>query len=112
MLIHKATLGVLEYAPWDGAYRTYDGVRIPVLRPATLAGLGLDPADWWELDSRSSLARVLRACWPWCDPVVEAGELVGVQPWPAWRIYGDDPPQPPATEPERKHRRRWRKTGL
>lgn len=108
MLIHKATLGVLEFAPWDGSYRTFNGVCIPILRPATLAGLGLDPADWWEVDGRSSLAKALRGCWPWFDPVVIAGELVDIQPWPAWRVYGEAEPVHP---PERKHRRR-RRVGL
>lgn len=110
MLIHKATLGVLEYAPWDGTCRTFNGVRLPVLQPASLSKLGLDPAEWWELDGRSALAKTVRQCWPWFTPVVCGGELVGAEPWPAWQVYGEAPPK--AVEPPPKRRRQRRRSGL
>lgn len=104
MLVHKRTLGVLETAPWDGSFRTANGARVPVLRPARLDRLGLDPAEWWEVPGGTKLANIIHRCWPWFDPVLEGGELVGARPWPAWRVYGEPPPAP--APPARRRRRR------
>lgn len=108
MLVHKQTLSVLETAPWDGSFRILDGVRVPVLRPASLERLGLDPAEWWEVPDGSRLARTIHVCWPWFDPVVLDSELVGVEKWPPWRIYGEPPPMEtaPVTQKRRRPRRR------
>lgn len=106
MLVHKRTLGVLE-ATWDGAFRTIDGVRVPVLRPARLDALGLDPAEWWEVADGSALAFTIRRCWPWFDPVVgQDGALLGAEPWPGWRVYGETPPVPLPPPAQRRRRRR------
>lgn len=111
MLIHKRTLGVLEYAPWDGTYRAFNGVRVPVLRPAKADRLGLDPAEWWEVANGTALAMVIRRCYPYLSPVVgEDGGLLGVEPWPPWQVYGEPPP-PPA-QPAQTKRRRRRRAGL
>ena len=106
MLIHKATLGVLEYAPWDGTCHTFNDKRLPVLRPATMAGLGLSPDEWWQVRNGSALALAIRRCYPFFSPVVEAGELVGAEPWPAWQVYGEEPPPEPAPPPRRRRPRR------
>lgn len=107
MLIHKRTLGVLEYAPWDGAFRTFDGVRVPVLRSAKLDRLGLDPAEWWEVPNGSALALVIRHCYPFFSPVVgEDGGLLNVEPWPPWQVYGEPPPAPVPEQPPKRRRRR------
>lgn len=111
MLVHKQTLGVLETAPWDGSFRTFNGVKIPVLRRATLNRLELDPAEWWEVPDGSALARAIRLCWPWFDPVVLDGELVGVERWPPWKVYGELPPAQ-AAPPMTKRRRARRRAGL
>ena len=107
MLVHKRTLGVLETAPWDGSVRTVNGEKVPVQRPASLARLGLDPAEWWEVPDGSPLARAIRACWPWFDPVVDGDRLVGAERWPAWRVYGEPSPEPaPAVQNRRRRRRK------
>lgn len=109
MLVHKRTLGVLETAPWDGSFRTVNGERVPVLRRAALDRLGLDPAEWYEVPDGSTLARVIRLCWPWFDPVVLEGKLVGVERWPPWRVYGEPEPvrdAAPETSPPKRRRRR------
>lgn len=114
MLVHKKSLGVLEQAPWDGESMLViaNGTKIPKLRPATLAGLGLDPAEWWEVPSRSHLAKLIRWSYPFFIPEVdEEGELVGVVPWAKWQVYGEAEPEeeimrvPPAGG-RRKRRRR------
>ena len=112
MLVHKQTLGVLEAAPWDGSFRTFNGARIPVLRRVAPKELGLDPAEWWEVPDRSALARVIHTCWPWFDPIVTDGELVGAERWPAWRVYGEPAPQETATGPAPPRRRRRKRVGL
>lgn len=113
MLVHKRTLGVLETAPWDGTYRTVFGARVPVLRRASLKRLGLDPAEWWEVPDGSTLARAVRLCWPWFDPVVLDGNLVGVERWQPWRVYGESEPiRGAALEISPPKRRRRKRAGL
>ena len=113
MLVHKQTLGVLETAPWDGSFRTVNGERTPVLRRAALDRLELDPAEWWEVPDGSALARAIRLCWPWFDPVVAEGELVGAERWPPWRVYGEpEPPRDETAPPVQKRRRVGRRAGL
>ena len=109
MLIHKETLGVLEFAPWDGTFRKEFDVWVPVQRPATLAGLGLDPAEWWEVENRSALAVRVKICYPWFDPVVIDGELVDITPWPGWKVYGEEEPEPVAIQAGKSRRRRRRR---
>lgn len=80
MLVHKKTMGVLDYL-WSGEYRTGPGgVRMPLERPARLKDLPeLDPADWWEVPSGSPLAKKIRQYYPWIEAEVgPMGELVGV----------------------------------
>ena len=81
MLIHKETMGVLEYI-WTGQFRRgADGLSEPVNRPAKLAELPeLDPAQWWELSGSHPLARKILKHYPWLTPVVgEQGELLDVE---------------------------------
>ena len=105
MLVHKRSLGVLDRM-WDGeSYQTWHGVKVPLLRPVILAGLGLDPDEWWEVTG--SLAAQVKRCYPWFVPVVENGELAGIEPYPKWKIYGEAPPEPAA--PQRTGRRRRRR---
>lgn len=107
MLVHKQTKGVLEYAPWDGTYtKNRFGARLPVLRRATLAGLGLSPDEWWEVPDHTDLARRVRLCYPCFDAVVdERGALLNVNIWPAWAVYGEEPP-PTGQLPKKRRRRR------
>ena len=112
MLVHKRTLGVLETAPWDGSFRTFNGVKIPVTRPASLEKLGLDPEEWWVVPDGSTLAKAIHLCWPWFDPVVLDGELVGAERWPPWRIYGEPEPHQEEAAPSARKRRRCRRKVL
>ncbi len=114
MLVHKRTMGVLDQY-WTGENRTEpDGNVYPVMAEYTLAGTGLDAADWWEVPASSPLGRSLRIYYPYCSPVTdEAGELIAVRPWPPWQRYGEAPPEelcPDRTPP--KKRRQNRKSGL
>ena len=105
MLLHKATMGVLDTI-WTGRYAAARTGRYPVLLKASLDLCGLDPGDWWEVPSH--LVVRARRSYPWMDPVVsETGELLDLIPWPEWRIYGERPPEPdPAPKTGRRRRRR------
>ena len=81
MLVHKKTMGVLDYL-WSGEYRTGPGgVRMPLERPARLKDLPeLDPEDWWEVPEGSALARKIKLHYPWIEAEVgPSGELLGVK---------------------------------
>jgi hypothetical protein len=114
VLVHKATLGVLQWT-WDGvSYEIVQGVRCPRLEAVTLETYGLDSADWWQIPNGTPLARQIALYYPFFDPVVTEGELVGVQPWPAWRRYGEEEPEqvqrPEGRTNRRKYNRRRTKT--
>lgn len=81
MLIHKATMGVLDRV-WLGKYQ-YDaklGTKTPVLHAVTLSDVD-DPEDWWEIPSNSSLAKMVQRYYPRIFPEVdtETGQLVNVR---------------------------------
>lgn len=78
MLVHKATMGVLDRI-WTGQHtRGPDGILNPVERPAVPSDVD-NPEDWWEIPSRSSLVRRIRLYYPFLRPVVdEEGNLVDV----------------------------------
>lgn len=78
MLVHKATMGVLDRI-WTGQHtRGPDGILNPVERLAVPSDVD-NPEDWWEIPSRSSLARRIRLYYPFLRPVVdEEGNLVDV----------------------------------
>lgn len=80
MLIHKATMGVLDRI-WTGRHsRVPDGVLTPVDRPAALSDVD-DPETWWEIPSQGALARKIRRYYPLLRPVVdEEGRLVEAVP--------------------------------
>lgn len=80
MLVHKATMGVLDRL-WTGQYaRGPDGTRVPLERPARLTDVD-DPEVWWEVPASSPLARKLRLHYPWLRPEVgEDGRLTDVVP--------------------------------
>lgn len=73
-------MGVLDRI-WDGQYtRGPDGTLNPVERQAVLSDVDV-PEDWWEIPSRSPLARRIRLHYPFLSPVVdEEGTLVDVIP--------------------------------
>lgn len=82
MLVHKGSMGVLEYI-WTGQYRRErTGAKVPVEQMAKLADLPqLDPADWWEIPGDTPLAKRLRIYYPYVEAVVSpAGDLVDVSP--------------------------------
>lgn len=110
MLVHKRTLGVLQWY-WDGvSYVTVDGVQRPKMVPVTLESHGLDPDEWWQVPNGTPLARKLALHYPFFDPVVEDGELVGADVWPAWKRYGErEPVEAPAVGAPRRRRYNRRK---
>ena len=84
MLIHKATMGVLEYI-WHGEYRTVQSkpgnpVRVPVMNRVTPADIpDYDPKEWWQVQDGSPLARKIHRNYPYLTPIVgENGELLDV----------------------------------
>ena len=105
MLVHKRTLGVLQWY-WDGvSYVTFDGAARPKMAPVTLETYGLDASEWWQVPNGTPLARCIALHYPFFDPVVADGELVGVRVWPAWKRYGEEEPEPePAPPPERRRK--------
>lgn len=103
MLVHKKTLGVLQWY-WDGvSYLTCRGETVPKMAPVTLETHGLDREDWWEVPNGTPLARTIARNYPFFDPVVANGELVGARVWPAWQRYGEE--EPPPREPAPRRRR-------
>ena len=110
MLVHKKTLGVLQWY-WDGvSYLTYNGETLPKMAAVTRETYELDPEDWWEVPNGTPLARKIALSYPFFDPVVTDGELVGARVWPAWKRYGEQPPGETAPPPRRRtyNRRRTR----
>lgn len=107
MLIHKRTLGVLQWY-WDGvSYVTFDGVQRPKMAPVTLESHELSPDEWWQVPNGTPLARKIALHYPFFDPVEEGGELVGANVWPAWKCYGEEePPAAPVRPQRRKYNRR------
>lgn len=80
MLVHKATMGVLDRI-WTGQHtRGPDGILNPVERLAVPSDVD-NPEDWWEIPSRGVLAQKIRRYYPLLRPVVdEEGCLVEVVP--------------------------------
>lgn len=116
MLIHKGTMGVLD-SFWTGEFIQVGVERVPIMAEYTLANTELDPKDWWEIPRTSRLGRFIRLSYPWCDPVVdEAGDLIWVEPWPAWRRDGlpepPDVPQETETTQLKRRRRPRRRRGI
>ena len=109
MLVHKRTLGVLQWY-WDGvSYVTFHGTARPKMAPVTLETYGLDENEWWQVPNGTPLARRIALYYPFFDPVVADGKLVGARPWPAWKRYGEDAPAPrpaPAVRGRKRYNRR------
>ncbi len=112
MLVHKATMGVLDRF-WTGRHRKPPGGgEEPVMAEYTLENTGLDPAEWWEVPRGSALGRKLRRYYPFCSPAVsEDGSLDGVTAWPRWKREGLSAPPAPAG-PGRRSRQRRRRAGV
>ena len=113
MLIHKATMGVLDRL-WTGEYRrSPDGMVQPADRWATPADVER-PEEWWEVPSHGPLARTIRTHYPWLEPQVdEAGALIGV----TVLREGPEGPEPGGRAEEAgrrgyRRRRQLRPTGL
>lgn len=107
MLVHKGTMGVLDYI-WTGLL-VKAGSRAHIrMLPATLQLLPeLDPAEWWEVPAGSPLAYRCRALYPLMVPILgESGQLIDVRPLPSIADIQA------ADKPEEKPRRRARPTGL
>lgn len=105
MLVHKASMGVLEYI-WTGQYRRDGtGTKVPVERLAKLADLPeLDPADWWEIPGDTTLAKRLRIYYPDVEAIVSpSGELVDVKPLQTAKV-----PEDPVEQQERREEARRR----
>lgn len=111
MLIHKKTLGVLQWY-WDGvSYLTSRGAALPKMAPVTLETYGLNPEDWWQVPNGTPLARKIAVSYPFFDPVVTGGELVNIEVWPAWRRYGEEPPAAPPQTAGRTKKYNRRRAG-
>lgn len=110
MLVHKQTLGVLQWY-WDGeSYVTFDGVARPKMAPVTLENHDLSADEWWQVPNGTPLAKKIALCYPFFDPVVAEGELVGAEAWPAWRRYGEvEPEQTVANLRPKRHKYNRRK---
>ncbi len=78
MLIHKATMGVLNWV-WTGTCcRGPGGALEPVYRRAALADVD-DPENWWEIPNTGALYRRVRDNYPFLEPQTGPdGELLGV----------------------------------
>ena len=74
-------MGVLDRI-WTGQHtRGPDGILSPLERQAVSSDVD-HPEDWWEIPSRSSLARRIRLHYPFLSPVLdEEGGLVDVVPF-------------------------------
>ena len=110
MLVHKRTLGVLQWY-WDGvSYVAFDGVQRPKMAPVTWETYGLSPNEWWQVPNGTPLAKKIALHYPFFDPIEEGGQLVGADVWPAWKRYGEQEPQPVAAArpARRKYNRRRR----
>ena len=95
ILVHKRTLGVLQWY-WDGvSYVTFDGVQRPKMAPVTLESHALTEAEWWQVPNGTPLARKIALCYPFFDPVEADGQLVDAIPWPDWKRYGEEEPPAP-----------------
>lgn len=106
MLIHKRTLGVLQWY-WDGvSFLTFRGETVPKLAAVTRETYELEAEDWWEVPNGTPLARKIALSYPFFDPVVAGGELVNIRVWPAWRRYGEEEPEAAPALPARPARRR------
>lgn len=115
MLVHKRTLGVLQWY-WDGvSFVTFGGARRPKMAPVTLETYALDADEWWQVPNGTPLARKIALNYPFFDPVVTGGELVNIEVWPAWKRYGEEAPEgaPPTrrTAGRRKYNRRRARPG-
>lgn len=106
MLVHKRTLGVLQWE-WDGvSYESCGGEKWPKMTPVTLESRGLSGEEWWQVPNGTALARKIELCYPFFDPVTEGGELVGAEPWPDWKRYGEEPEETPAAAGRGRYNRR------
>ncbi len=102
MVIHKGTLGVLQWY-WDGkSYTSFDGVKRRKMLPVTLESHGLSGEDWWQVPNGTPLARKIALCYPFFDPVVVGGQLVDARVWPDWKKYGEEEPETAAPSKPRK----------
>ena len=83
MLVHKKTMGILEYI-WAGDYQRTPKWE-PKFIPATAVSLmrlypDFNPDEYWQVSNNSSLARVIRKYYPALTPITDAsGELVSVK---------------------------------
>jgi hypothetical protein len=107
MLVHKATMGVLDRF-WTGRYAIgRDGTPEPVMEEYSLKNSGLAGDEWWFVARGSALGRRVRSVYPCCTPVTdEAGKLIAVIAWPR-RMKAEK--EAPA---QTKRRRPYRKRGI
>lgn len=116
MLIHKRTMGVLDWM-WTGQHRRMpDGSTQPLMRAYRLSDLPREEREsWWEIPTNSPLGRKIRQYYPWLEPVLGAdGELLDVD------ITADDREaererqqiQQRAARQEEAVRRGYRKRGM
>ena len=75
MLIHRSSCGVLwEISVFKGNQQSWKrGLRLEDFSD-------LDPAEWWEVDDRTSLARRCRIYYPNFQPVADGDRLIDIVP--------------------------------
>lgn len=71
MLVHKRTMGAIEYV-WDGEYKPtgINGRYEAKMRQVKLEDVDY-PDEWWYVPSGSALARKVNMYYPWIEPVVD-----------------------------------------
>lgn len=79
MLVHKRTMGILDYV-WAGEYsRISASLSEPKKKYITISDVE-NPDEWWEIPNNSSLARTICRYYPWVIPKTDFdGNLIGVE---------------------------------
>lgn len=72
-------MGVLD-SFWTGRYELRkDGSLRPIERNFTLSDVD-NPEEWWELSSKSKLAKRIKMLYPFIEPIVDDnGQLVDIR---------------------------------
>lgn len=75
MLIHKRTMGVLDFI-WTGR----SDARGPIYHAATLADVD-NPSEWWEVPRSSKIGKCARKYYPYLEAFEDAdGILQDIRP--------------------------------
>lgn len=85
VLVHKKSLGILEYLPWNCTMIKFNNkmqTKLVKITNKNIDQLGLDLSEWWIVPSdNTSLIYKLRCYYPFFVPVELDGELVDIIRW-------------------------------